>query len=130
MRGELPTLVRFRVFPRSSAWGRISVGVFIRAPGEVVLCSDYYRISCVLTDIRGTKQSDDRPVEHYRLRPGNVAFQAIGRGWSPALRHVAPAGAGKGPGAKDQQASRRDRPNGWVRRPEPSDIDLPPRDGG
>jgi AraC family transcriptional regulator len=41
----------------------------------VVWLSDYYRISCVLTDICGTKQSDDGRVEEYRLRPGDIAFR-------------------------------------------------------
>jgi AraC family transcriptional regulator len=41
----------------------------------VVWRSDYYRISCVSTDICGTKQSDDGPVEEYRLRPGDIAFR-------------------------------------------------------
>jgi len=45
---------------RSRSWGLVSVGVFRRAPGEVVWLSDYYRISCVLTDICGSKQIDSR----------------------------------------------------------------------
>ena len=53
----------------------MSVGLFRRAPGEVVWRSDYYRISCVLTDICGTKQSDGGPVEEYRLRPGDIPFR-------------------------------------------------------
>jgi AraC family transcriptional regulator len=53
----------------------MSVGIFRRAPGEMVWSSDYHRISYVLTDICGTKQSDDGPVEEYRLRPGDIAFR-------------------------------------------------------
>jgi AraC-like DNA-binding protein len=60
---------------KSRSWGLVSVGVFRRVPGEVVWLSDYYRISCVLTDICGTKQSDDGRVEEYRLRPGDIAFR-------------------------------------------------------
>jgi AraC family transcriptional regulator len=60
---------------KSRSWGPISVGVFRRPPGEVVWRSDYYRISYVLTDIHGTKQSDDGFVEEYRLRPGDIAFR-------------------------------------------------------
>lgn len=37
--------------------------------------SDYYRISFVLSDICGAKQSDDGPVEEYRLRRGDIAFR-------------------------------------------------------
>ena len=55
--------------------GLMSVGVFCRAPGEVVWRSDYYRISYVLSDICGTKQSDDGAVEEYRLRRGDIAFR-------------------------------------------------------
>jgi AraC family transcriptional regulator len=43
----------------------------------VVWRSDYYRISCVLSNICGTKRSDDGPVEEYRLRPGDIAFQIL-----------------------------------------------------
>jgi hypothetical protein len=50
-----------------------------RAPGEVVWQSNHYRISYVLSDIRGTKQSDDGPVEEYRLRRGNIAFRPRNR---------------------------------------------------
>jgi hypothetical protein len=60
---------------KSRSWGLVSVGVFRRSPGEVVWLSDYYRISCVLTNICGTKQSDDGRVEEYRLRPGDIAFR-------------------------------------------------------
>jgi hypothetical protein len=54
----------------------MSVGVFCRASGEMVWSSDYHRISYVLTDICGTKQSDDGPVEEYRLQRGDIAFSA------------------------------------------------------
>jgi AraC family transcriptional regulator len=60
---------------KSRSWGQMSVGVFRRPPGEIVWSSDYHRISYVLNDICGTKQSDDGPVEEYRLRPGDVAFR-------------------------------------------------------
>jgi AraC family transcriptional regulator len=63
---------------RGRSWGLLSVGVF-RAPGEMVWQSDHYRISCVLTDMWGTKQSDDGPVEEYRLGPGDVAFRPPNR---------------------------------------------------
>jgi AraC family transcriptional regulator len=53
----------------------MSVGVLCRAPGEVVWQNDYYRVSCVLNEISGAKQSDDGPVEKYRLRPGDIAFR-------------------------------------------------------
>jgi AraC-like DNA-binding protein len=53
----------------------MSAGVFLRAPGEVVWQSDYYRIGCVLSDICGAKQSDDGPVEEYRLRSGDIVFR-------------------------------------------------------
>jgi AraC family transcriptional regulator len=53
----------------------MSVGVFRRPPGEIVWRSDCYRISYVLSDISGTKQSDDGPCESYRLRPGDIAFR-------------------------------------------------------
>jgi AraC family transcriptional regulator len=59
----------------SRSWGLMSVGVFRRPPGEIVWRSDYYRISYVLSDICGTKQSDDGSVEEYRLRPGDIAFR-------------------------------------------------------
>jgi hypothetical protein len=64
---------------KSRSWGLISVGVFRRAPGEMVWSSDYHRISYVLTDISGTKQSDDGPVEKYRLRCGDIAFRPCNR---------------------------------------------------
>jgi len=64
---------------RGRSWGLLSVGVFRRAPGEMVWQSDHYRVSCVLTDIWGTKQSDDGPVEEYRLGPGDVAFRPPNR---------------------------------------------------
>ena len=68
------------VSPESSRnWGLMSVGVFHRAPGEVIWVSDDYRISCVLSDICGTKQSDDGPLEAYRLRPGDIAFRPPNR---------------------------------------------------
>jgi AraC family transcriptional regulator len=57
----------------------MSVGVFRRAPGEVVWRNDCYRISYVLSDICGKKQSDDGPVEEYRLRRGNIAFRPCHR---------------------------------------------------
>ena len=63
----------------SRSWGLLSVGVFRRAPGEMVWQSDYYRISCPLTDIWGTKQSDDGPVEEYRLGAGDIAFRPPNR---------------------------------------------------
>jgi AraC family transcriptional regulator len=53
----------------------MSAGVFRRAPGEVIWRSDHYRISYVLTDIHGVKQSDDGPVEEYQLRRGDIAFR-------------------------------------------------------
>jgi AraC family transcriptional regulator len=59
----------------SRSWGLMSVGIFRRAPGEMVWRSDYHRISYVLSDICGTKQSDDGPVEEYRLRRGDIAFR-------------------------------------------------------
>jgi AraC family transcriptional regulator len=37
--------------------------------------NDYYRISCVLSDICGAKQNDDGAVEEYRLRSGDMAFR-------------------------------------------------------
>ncbi len=64
---------------KSRSWGLMSVGVFRRPPGEVVWWSDNYRISYVLTDICGTKQSDDGPVEEYRLRRGDIAFRPCDR---------------------------------------------------
>jgi hypothetical protein len=57
----------------------MSVDIFHRAPGEVVWQSDDYQISRVLTDISGTKQSDDGPVEEYRLRRGDIAFRPRNR---------------------------------------------------
>ena len=71
-----PTLVSEE---KSRSCGLMSVGVFCRAPGEMVWSSDYHRISYVLTDICGTKQSDDGPVEEYRLRRGDIAFRPRGR---------------------------------------------------
>jgi AraC family transcriptional regulator len=64
---------------RSRSWGLMSVGVFYRQPGEVVWRSDYHRISYVLSDICGTKQSNDGPVDDYRLRPGDIAFRPRNR---------------------------------------------------
>src|SRR5271154_2088368 len=64
---------------KSRSYGMMSVGVFRRAPGEVVWRNDCYRISYVLSDICGTKQSDDGPVEEYRLRRGNIAFRPCNR---------------------------------------------------
>ena len=61
------------------SWGLMSVGVCRRSPGEVVWRSDYYRISCVLSDICGAKQSDDGSVEEYRLRPDDIAFRPPNR---------------------------------------------------
>jgi AraC-like DNA-binding protein len=57
----------------------MSVGIFRRAPGEMVWSSDYHRISYVLTDISGTKQSDDGLMEEYRLRRGDIAFRPCNR---------------------------------------------------
>ena len=64
---------------KSRSWGLLSVGVFRRAPGEMVWSSDYHRVSYVLTDISGTKQSDDGPVEEYRLQRGDIAFRPCNR---------------------------------------------------
>src|SRR5271165_7596495 len=64
---------------KSRSWGLMSVGVFRRAPGEMVWSSDYHRISYVLTDICGTKQSDDGPVGEYRLQRGDIAFRPRNR---------------------------------------------------
>src|SRR5215831_11966784 len=63
----------------SRSWGPMSVGIFRRAPGEMVWSSEYHRISYVLTDISGTKQSDDGPVEEYRLQRGDIAFRPCNR---------------------------------------------------
>ena len=71
-----PKLVREE---SSRSWGPLSVGIFCRHPGEVVWRSDYYRISYVLNDICGTKQSDDGYTEEYRLRPGDIAFRPRNR---------------------------------------------------
>jgi len=60
---------------KSRSWGLMSVGVFRRASGEMVWRSDHHRISCPLAAICGTKQSDEGPVEEYRLRPGDIAFR-------------------------------------------------------
>ena len=57
----------------------MSVGIFRRAPGEMVWRSDYHRISYVLTNISGTKQTDDGLVEEYRLRRGDIAFRPCNR---------------------------------------------------
>jgi AraC family transcriptional regulator len=65
---------------KSRSWGRISVGIFVRRPGEVVWRRDCYRICCLLSgDIFGAKQSDDGTVEEYRLQPGNIAFRPPNR---------------------------------------------------
>jgi hypothetical protein len=64
---------------KSRSWGLMSVGIFRRAPGEMVWSSDYHRISYLLTDICGTKQSDDGPVEEYRLQRGDIAFRPRNR---------------------------------------------------
>jgi len=64
---------------KSRTWGLMSAGVFHRAPGEVTWLSDDYRISCVLSDICGAKQSDDGPFEAYRLRAGDIAFRPPNR---------------------------------------------------
>jgi AraC-like DNA-binding protein len=64
---------------KSRSWGLMSVGVFRRPTGEVIWLSDCYRISYVLTDICGTKQTDDRSVEEYRLRRGDLAFRPRNR---------------------------------------------------
>jgi hypothetical protein len=64
---------------RSRSWGLMSVGIFRRAPGEMVWSSDYHRISYVLTDICGTKQSDDGPVGEYRLQRDDIAFRPCNR---------------------------------------------------
>jgi AraC-like DNA-binding protein len=64
---------------RSRSWGLMSVGVFRRHPGEIVWQSDYHRISYVMTDICGTKQSDDGAVEEYRLRRSDIAFRPRNR---------------------------------------------------
>ncbi len=77
--GQIAGVPRLVNEERSRSWGLMSVGVFRRAPGEVVWRSDYYRISCVLSDICGAKQSDDGPVEEYRLRPGDIAFRPPNR---------------------------------------------------
>jgi AraC family transcriptional regulator len=60
---------------KSRSWGTMSVAVCRRPPGEMVWRSDYYRISCTLADLGGVQQSDDGPVEEYRLRPGDIAFR-------------------------------------------------------
>lgn len=64
---------------KSRTWGVMSVGVLQRAPGEVIWQRDHYRISCVLSDICGTKQSDHGPFDAYRLRPGDIAFRPLNR---------------------------------------------------
>ena len=94
--GPIPGLPKLVSEEKSRSWGLMSVGVFRRAPGEMVWSSDYHRISYVLTDICGTKQSDDGSIEEYRLQRGDIAL----------------------------------RPRGRALRPEPSDIDIPPGDGG
>jgi len=64
---------------KSRSWGRMTVGIFRRHPGEVVWRSDRHRIGCVLTDFNGKKQIDDGPVEEYRPRPGDIAFRPCNR---------------------------------------------------
>jgi AraC family transcriptional regulator len=61
---------------KSRSWGQMSVGIFLRRPGEVIWQRDCYRICCPLSDdIYGAKQSDDGTVEEYRLRFGDIAFR-------------------------------------------------------
>jgi AraC family transcriptional regulator len=49
----------------------------------VIWQSDYYRISYVLSDIWGAKQSDDGPIREYRLQRGDIAFRPPERkSWS------------------------------------------------
>jgi hypothetical protein len=60
---------------KSRSWGPMSVGIFRRPPGEVIWRSDYYRISYVLSDICGAKQSDDGAIEEYQLQPADLAFR-------------------------------------------------------
>jgi AraC family transcriptional regulator len=61
-------------------WGKMSVGIFLRRPGEVIWQRDCYRICCPLSeDIFGVKQSDDGVVEEYRLRLGDIAFRPPNR---------------------------------------------------
>jgi hypothetical protein len=55
----------------------MSVGIFRRAPGEMVWRSDYHRISYKLSDTTGVKQGNDGFVEEYRLRRGDIAFRPL-----------------------------------------------------
>jgi AraC-like DNA-binding protein len=64
---------------KSRSWGRISVGIFRRHPGEVVWRSGCYRIGYLLTHFSGTKQIDDGPVEDCRFRPGDIVFRPCNR---------------------------------------------------
>ena len=64
---------------KSRSWGRISVGIFRRHPGEVIWRSDCYRIGYLLTHFSGTKQIDDGPVEDCRFRPGEIVFRPHNR---------------------------------------------------
>ena len=64
---------------KSRNWGLMSVGCSTAPPRQVIWLSNDCRISCVLSDICSAKQSDDGPLEEYRLRPGDITFRPPNR---------------------------------------------------
>ena len=63
---------------RSRSWGLISADVISRAAGEAIWRSDRHRIVYALTDVPGTIQSDDRPIEKDGLHRQKLAFRPGG----------------------------------------------------
>src|SRR5215469_14122498 len=70
-------------------------------------------------------------MTRYRV-PEPLSFQPFVQagdwGWAVALCHSTPSRTRKGSDASDQLAPCPDRARGRIRRPEPLDLDFPPRD--
>jgi AraC-like DNA-binding protein len=67
----------FRI-DKTRSWGLISTDVVSRDGGEAIWRSDRHRIVYALTNIPGTIQSDDRPVEKDGLLRKKIAFRPSG----------------------------------------------------
>ena len=75
--GPIPGLPKLVSEEKSRSWGLMSVGVFRRAPGEMVWSSDYHRISYVLTDICARSKATMGPSR-------NIACSAVTSRCGPA----------------------------------------------
>jgi len=126
----------------SKAWARPCVFASLSVSLGVVPCRPATRASrrsgcsgCatssrrISTMISRSLPSPISPVSAPITSAAVSLFQRGGRGWAAALCHPTPARACKDLDAADPPAPRLDCTGGRFRRPEPSDLDLPTRDG-